>query len=56
MNKFSDMAEHKQLFDLREALYKAYDAGDESLVYHLSQSIDRLQLEHIGVPAETNAG
>ena len=57
MDKFINTVAQKKLFELREKLYKAYDDGNENMVYRLSRNIDQLQiLECICVLPEANVG
>ena len=57
MDKFINAAAQKELFELREKLYQAYDDGDQNTVYRLSRTIDQLQiLECICVLPEANVG
>ena len=44
VNNVMDQAVQNQLLQLREALYQAYDAGNQEMVYRMSRCIDQLQL------------
>lgn len=47
-----DQAVQNQLLQLREALYQAYDAGNQEMVYRMSRCIDQLQLRQLEPEAD----